>query len=94
MFLFSLTNSFKLFQNYPNPFNSETTIMYTLMNNGLVDLSIYNTLGQKIVTLVRKKQQSGEYTVTFNATDLASGFYLCRLEAPDYVGMIKILLVK
>ena len=87
-------NSFILFQNYPNPFNLETTIMYTLMNNGIVDLSIYSMLGQKIVTLVRKKQQSGEYTVTFNATDLASGFYLCRLEAPDYVGMIKILLVK
>ncbi|MEJ2543834.1 MAG: T9SS type A sorting domain-containing protein [Calditrichaceae bacterium] len=70
--------------NYPNPFNPKTTILYTVGAHRdvplrKIDLSIYNILGQKIVTLISKYQTAGTYTIQWNANGLPSGIYLCRL---------------
>jgi predicted GH43/DUF377 family glycosyl hydrolase len=72
---------FNLNQNYPNPFNPVTTISYELPMSTDVNLSIYNLLGQKVATLVDKKQAAGKYQARWDATGFASGIYICRLEA-------------
>ena len=71
---------FALNQNYPNPFNPETVISYRLPTASEVELSIYNVLGQKVVTLVSGKQKAGSYKVEWDATGFVSGIYLYRLE--------------
>jgi len=73
--------TFDLKQNYPNPFNPKTTITYELHMTNEIELSIYNLLGQKIVTLVSAKQQPGTYSVEWDASGLASGIYIYRLES-------------
>ena len=91
-----------LYPNYPNPFNSITVISYQLpvrrpdgsaISN--VDLSIYNLLGQKVVTLVSGRQAAGHYTVQWDAADQAGGVYIIRLETGDgFVQSRKMLLLK
>lgn len=75
--------NFVLSQNYPNPFNPLTTIDYQLPITSEVEISVFNLLGQKIITLVSEKQPPGTYTIEWNAKDLPSGIYPVRLEAGD-----------
>jgi enterochelin esterase-like enzyme len=89
-----------LSQNYPNPFNPKTVIRYSVGANGhsplqYVDLSIYNILGQKVATLVNKKQMEGNYQIEWDASNFASGVYLYRLSADqDYSQTKKLVLLK
>jgi len=71
---------FTLEQNYPNPFNGSTTINYFLPVRAVVNLSIYNIHGKKIMTLVNSIQSKGDQTVIFNAGDIASGTYFIDLK--------------
>jgi photosystem II stability/assembly factor-like uncharacterized protein len=94
-----LPQEFQLLQNYPNPFNSKTIINYSLgkqlsaLSN--VELAIYNILGQKVKTLVNKKQQPGSYSVSFDGSGLASGVYICRLKAGSgFIKCRKLILLK
>lgn len=66
--------------NYPNPFNPKTIISWQLVNSSHVDLSIYNMLGQKEITLVNKKQTPGIYELEWDASNFPSGVYVCRLK--------------
>lgn len=66
--------------NYPNPFNPATTINYTVALTGTVKLSVFDMLGRKVDTLVDDVMSPGNYEVTWNAADYASGTYFCRLE--------------
>ncbi len=86
--------SYSLAQNYPNPFNPTTTIQYSLANTGNVSLKVYDILGREVATLVNGRQTAGEYTVQFNAANLASGIYFYRLQAGDFVQTKKMMLVK
>ncbi len=86
--------SYTLAQNYPNPFNPMTTIQYSLANTGNVSLKVYDILGREVATLVNGRQAAGEYTVQFNAANLASGIYFYRLQAGDFVQTKKMMLVK
>jgi predicted phosphodiesterase len=87
-------SNYTLSQNYPNPFNPKTVIRYSLPVTGHVDLSIYNILGQKVATLVNKKQSAGNYNVIWNASGLSSGVYLYRLQAGDRVQTKKMIYMK
>jgi photosystem II stability/assembly factor-like uncharacterized protein len=85
---------YQLFQNYPNPFNPITNIEYRIPKSEHVELSIYNVLGQKIATLVNKKQPAGEYIVEWKASGFASGLYYYRLKTNKEHLTRKLLLLK
>jgi len=95
------TNSpteYKLYQNYPNPFNLSTTITYTIGCQDLVprqvELSIFDTLGQRVATLVNAKQPAGNYEVKWDATDFASGTYIYKLQSGFHIKTMKMILMK
>lgn len=70
---------FTLEQNHPNPFNPSTRISYAVEALGLVDLKVFNLLGQEVATLVNEVKPAGKYTVDFNAEGLGGGVYFYRL---------------
>jgi len=87
--------SFKLNQNYPNPFNPSTIISYQLPITSDVDLSIYNLLGQKVATLVSEKQDSGIYSLEWNAYGFASGVYFYKLQTTQgFIETKKLILMR
>lgn len=86
--------SYSLDQNYPNPFNPETRINYVIKENGLVQLAVYNVLGQLVKELVNEIQSAGSHSVNFNAVDLPSGVYFYQLNSGSYINSKKMLLVK
>ena len=90
----TLNTTYRLEQNYPNPFNPSTTINYELPITNYVELSIYNVLGQKVATLVDKKQAAGRYQVEWNAGAFASGVYYYRLSSEAFVETKKLILLK
>lgn len=81
-------------QNYPNPFNPVTAISYRLSAVSRVDLSIYNILGQRIVTLVSEQQTPGNYQVKWDAGDLPSGVYYYQLTAEEFRDVKKMMVLK
>ena len=89
-----LANSFQLSQNYPNPFNPTTTISYRIAENSFVSLKVYDILGKEVATLVNGYQTANKYDVTFDASNLASGTYIYKLTAGDFVSSQKMMLMK
>jgi hypothetical protein len=85
---------YTLSQNYPNPFNPSTEIKFTVLNPGFVTLKVYNVLGKEVATLVNEALANGQYTVNFNASDLASGTYIYRLNVNGSQLTKKMLLLK
>ncbi|MEQ9308042.1 MAG: T9SS type A sorting domain-containing protein [Balneolaceae bacterium] len=86
--------AYDLGQNYPNPFNPSTQIQYQIPNAGLVQLEVFDILGRKVQTLVNETKEVGKYTVTFDASGLASGVYLYRLTSGKFMASKKLFLVK
>lgn len=89
-----IPESFLLAQNYPNPFNPETTIGYSIPTQGHVTLSVYNSLGQLVSTLVNEFENAGNYKVKFNAKNLSSGIYFYRISCGNFSAIKKLILVK
>ena len=87
-------NQYALYQNYPNPFNPTTNITYNLPSDGNVTLKIYDMLGSEVITLINDNQKTGVYTIPFNASDLASGIYICKMSSGNYSSSIKMMLIK
>lgn len=85
---------FALMQNYPNPFNPVTNINYTIPVDSKVMLVIYSISGEKVAELINETQSAGSYSIPFNAANLASGTYVYRLIANDFVQTKKMLLIK
>ncbi len=85
---------YALFQNYPNPFNPGTVIRYQLSAASDVQLVIYNQLGQKVKTLVNERQETGKYSLTFDASDLSSGIYYYKITAGSFVQIRQMILIK
>jgi len=79
---------------YPNPFNPTTIISWQLAVGSLVRLEVFDVVGQKVATLVNERQPAGSYSLEFDASDLASGVYLYRLQASNYVETRKMMLMK
>ena len=87
-------DSFDLRQNYPNPFNPSTTIEYALPHRSHVTLTVFNTLGQQVATLVQGEKESGYHEVKFDASRFSSGVFLYRMQAGAFVETKNLLLVK
>ncbi|MFZ0452442.1 MAG: T9SS type A sorting domain-containing protein [Ignavibacteriaceae bacterium] len=90
----SIPGKFDLSQNYPNPFNPTTNIKYSIPNSGFVSLKVYNVLGQEVATIYQGFQKAGSYKADFDASRLASGVYLYRLEANTFSQTKKMVLLK
>jgi len=86
--------SFALNDNYPNPFNPSTMISFTLPEQGLVRLSVFDIAGREVQVLQQGMMSAGQHEFTFNGADLASGAYFYRLESQGYQAVKKMLLVK
>ncbi len=69
--------------NYPNPFNPTTTIRYSVISTGKVNLTIYNLLGQRVAVLVNSRQSAGQYAVKFDGRNLSSGIYILKLQVDN-----------
>lgn len=79
---------------YPNPFNGTTNIAIILSNSGVSELSIYNILGQKVVSLFEEYKLAGNYNIKFNAEHLTSGLYIIVLKQNNIILKEKIILLK
>ncbi len=89
-----IPNAVSLKQNYPNPFNPSTTIEFELDKSTFTKLTVFDVLGRKVRELVNEIRPAGTNTIEFNATNLASGIYLYRLETNGVVQTKKLTLIK
>lgn len=94
-----IATDFSLSQNYPNPFNPSTTIRFSIPSNGFVNLTVFNTLGQEVKSVVSGQLSAGTYNAEFNGSNLTSGVYFYRLNYTDNKGkqfsdVKKLMLIK
>jgi len=91
----SVPSASVLHQNYPNPFNPSTEISYSLKSEGMVTLSVFNTKGELVSTLVNGKKTAGNHSINFNGEGLNSGIYFYKLDINgSTVGSKRMLLIK
>jgi murein DD-endopeptidase MepM/ murein hydrolase activator NlpD len=90
----NLPSEFTLYQNYPNPFNPSTVISFNLVEQSVVNATVYDVMGREIVTLISSEIPAGKHSVTFDASNLPSGIYLLRLIAGKNQNIIKMTLNK
>ena len=86
--------TYELGNNYPNPFNPNTTISYQVPGKVKVVIKIFDILGKEIATLVDEEQEAGKYKVNFNGGKFASGVYVYRMTAGEFMMSKKMILVK
>ncbi|HZW40647.1 MAG TPA: T9SS type A sorting domain-containing protein [Ignavibacteriaceae bacterium] len=91
---YNILYQFSLEQNFPNPFNPSTKIKYTLPQQGLVTIKVYDVLGKEITTLINEEKPSGEYEVEFDGSKLSSGIYYYKIQAGEFVQTKKMVLMK
>jgi len=90
----STPSTFSLGQNFPNPMNPSTAINYALPQRSHVTLTVFNTLGQQVATLVDGEMEAGSHEVRFEATGLASGIYFYTLRAGEFRETKRMILVR
>ncbi len=95
----NIPEGFYLAQNYPNPFNPETTIRFSLSKPAFVTIEIYNSLGQRIKTLVNRQRAAGYYSAEWNGKNslghnAGSGIYFYSIKAGDYRAVKKMILLR
>lgn len=90
----SIPNEYSLEQNYPNPFNPGTRISYSIKEEGLVTLKVYDVLGKEVATLVNENRPAGNYEAEFNASQLPSGMYIYKIQSGSFTDVKKMLLTK
>ena len=86
--------TYQLAQNLPNPFNPTTSINFNIPADSHVELTVYNVLGKEIARLVDNRLSAGQYSATFDASELSSGIYFYRMTAGDFSEMKKMILMK
>jgi hypothetical protein len=89
-----LPTGFQLAQNSPNPFNPVTTIQFSVPRESYVRLKVYNSFGAEVATLVDQRVAAGTYKINWDASRLASGFYLYRLETEGFAQTKRMFLMK
>ncbi len=83
-----------LSQNYPNPFNPTTSINYTIKESGIVQVRVFNLLGEEIKVLVNKYQKAGYYNLVFDGVNIPSGVYFYKIIIGDFSETKKMLIIK
>jgi subtilisin family serine protease len=86
--------SYRLDRNYPNPFNPSTKIEFRIPKNEFVTLKVFNVMGEEVAILVYDQLVAGSYRFEFDASDLASGIYIYRLQAGNFTKSRKMILLK
>jgi len=81
-------------QNYPNPFNASTTIKYTLKDRNTAKLAVFDVTGNEVKTLVNQIQNPGDYSVSFDASNLASGIYIYKLKSGSFEKSRRMILLR
>ncbi len=89
-----IPSRFELSQNYPNPFNPATNIEFKIAKSGLVNLTIYDAMGREVETLVNSELNLGTYKADWDASNMVSGVYFCRLSAEDFSETKRMVLIK
>ena len=89
-----LPTKFQLKQNFPNPFNPSTSIEYSVPYEDKIVLTIYNILGEEVVRLIDETQPAGNYAITWDAANIASGIYFYKLQSGEISLTKKMLLLK
>ncbi len=94
-----IAREFALYPNFPNPFNPETRIRFQLAENSDVKLMVYDVLGRKVRTLVSDRMNAGHHVINWDGlndagTDVASGMYVYRIKAGNFIAHRKMLLVR
>lgn len=89
-----LNYNYRLEQNFPNPFNPTTKIKYSVAQSQFITLKVFSPLGKEVKTLVNTFIKPGNYEITFDASQLASGVYFYRLSAGDFVQTKKMMVLK
>ncbi|MDZ7264961.1 MAG: serine hydrolase [candidate division KSB1 bacterium] len=90
----ALINGYELQPNCPNPFNSATHIRFRLPHTSVVSLEIFDISGKQVALLLHRLLPAGGHTIRWDAGQLASGIYLCRLQAGQFVAARKITLLR
>ncbi|MGB5289083.1 MAG: T9SS type A sorting domain-containing protein [Ignavibacteriaceae bacterium] len=90
----TLPTAYALDQNFPNPFNPATKINFSVPVEGFVSLDVYNSIGQRVATLVNETKTAGTYEVNFNAANLSSGIYFYKLTSGNFTETKKMILMK
>ena len=85
---------YALDQNYPNPFNPSTKIKYSVPQNGLVTIVVYDLTGQQVATLLSEVKEPGNYEVNFNTSGLSSGVYFYKMTANNFSQVKKMSILK
>ena len=90
---------FALFDPVPNPFNPSTTLSFALPTTSRVKLEVFDVRGQLVATLLDERRSAGVHHVTWNARDrsgqaVASGVYLCRIQAGSFTDTKRMVLLK
>ena len=80
----SLAHGFSIEQNFPNPVSKETNIGFILTENNYTELSIYNSLGEKVKPVLNQKLNAGKYSVVVDLSELKNGSYVCRLSSGKF----------
>ena len=88
------TDDYILNQNYPNPFNPITTISFDLPKSSKVQLTIYNSNGEKVGTLLNSKLSRGNHKFNWNAINYPSGVYYYRIKTDGFINYKKCILIK
>ena len=92
--LAQIPREFRLEQNFPNPFNPTTVVSYQLPVVSEVKLVIYDVLGREVAVPVNEQKAPGSYRVGFDGSRLASGIYMYRLQAGEFVATKRLILLK
>lgn len=85
---------YQLYQNYPNPFNPSTQIKFDLPNTGFVKMTIYDIIGNELVTLVNQQLKAGKYSVNWDAANYPTGVYMYKITSGNFTATKKMMLVK
>lgn len=90
----AIPSKIELMNNYPNPFNSTTTISFMLPERQKIHLQIFDMLGRPIVTLASSVHESGMHQLIFDASNMSSGIYFCRLSSHNFIHTKKMILLR